>query len=86
MNRTATATQPCHDFLTWQAAVQAADVLRRELVGRRVQMISHVRPECQGPKGEIRRVTAGGFEVSWENADGPGRTVSSAHPDDVVFI
>lgn len=86
MSPSTQTTEPIQDFLNWRAAVEAADAVRRQLVGRRVQSISHVRPEYQGPKGEIRRVSASGFEVAWENPEGPGRTVSSAHPEDVVFI
>lgn len=86
MSPSTRTTAPCQAFLDWQAAIEAAAVLRRQLVGRRVQSISHVRPEYQGPNGEIQGVSARGFEVAWENPDGPGRTVSSAHPDDVVFI
>lgn len=87
MNHAATKnTEVIDAFLTWQATFNAADDLRQRLVGRRVQMISHARPDYRGPKGEIRRVNAAGIEVAWENQDGPGRTVSNAHPEDVWFI
>ena len=86
MSPATSTTDPIQDFLGWKVAVAKADAVRRQLVGRRVQMISHVRPDYRGPEGEIRRVSAGGFEVAWENPEGPGRTVSSAHPEDVIFI
>ncbi len=68
-------------FRAWLGAVEAANALRKSLVGRRIKFVGMLRSAQEQTQGRITRVSAGGLGVKWDD----GR-VEVVHPDSVVFI